>query len=115
MTADEKMYALVDSQIVGPGLKIEAAVFVEPERQADPAEGKKIILDAIVEIANGAYREGRASVLESFDDLALLRDAFAALHALGQLLGSYTAGDRHRRAADVIARLIKQHEEEGGR
>lgn len=103
-------YAIVDGQIVGPRLKIEAAVFVEPERQADPAEGKKIILDAILEIINGAYREGRASVLESYDDRALLRDASAALHALGQLLGP-TVGDRHRRAADVIARLVKQHEE----
>lgn len=104
-------FQIVDDLLVGPGLSIEAAVFVESERQADPAEGKKIILDAIVDVANGAYRAGRQSVLASYDDRAQLRDAVSALHALGQLLGP-TAGDRHRRAADVVARLLDQHERE---
>lgn len=107
----QSKFQIVDGQIIGPNLKIEAAVFVEPERQTDPTEGKKIILDAILDVANGAYREGRSSVLSSWDDRSLLRDAANALHALYLLLGS-TMGDRHRRAGDVIARLLKQHEEE---
>ncbi len=103
-------YQLAGSYLVGPNLKIEAAALVEPERQADPADGHLIILDAIVDIANGAYRAGRASVLQSYDDRAALRDAVLALRALATIVG-LGVGEQHRSAADSIDRLLRTYEE----
>ena len=103
------MYQVVDGYLVGPHLKIDAAALVEPERQADPAEGRGIILDAIVDITNGAYRAGRKSVLEAYDDRAALRDAALALRALATIVGAGIS-EQHRSAADVIDRLLRTHE-----
>ena len=109
MSSNDK-YQIVDGYLVGPNLRIEAAVFVEPERQADPAEGRGIILDAIVDIANGAYRAGRKSVLEAYDDRAALRDAVLALRALATIVG-VGISEQHRSAADAIDRLLRGHDE----
>ena len=103
-------FQLVDRYLVGPNLKIEAAMLVEPERQADPVEGRTLILDAIVNIANIAYRAGRKSVLESWDDRAALRDAVDALRALATIVGPGVS-EQHRSAAEVIDRLLRAHEE----
>lgn len=55
----EAPYARVEGSIVGPNLKFHEAALVEPERQNDIDDGKEIILDAIVDMLNGAYRTGR--------------------------------------------------------
>jgi hypothetical protein len=102
-------YKVEAGQLIGPGLRVEAAALVEPERQADPAEGRKIILDAIVDIANGAYREGRKSTLAMYDHRALLRETAHALRALSTIVGGFS--DRRDRAADLIERLLREHEE----
>ena len=103
----ELKFQIVGTNLVGPGLSFEIAALVEPERQADPAEGKKIIIDVIVDIANCAYREGRSSVLPSWDDRYDLHNAVETLRALAVIVGSL-AGERHRHAADIIARLLQE-------
>ena len=102
-------YKVEAGQLIGPGLRVEAASLVEPERQADPAEGRKIILDAIVDIANGAYREGRKSTLAMYEHRELLRETVRTLRALSTIVGGFS--DRRDRAADLIERLLREHEE----
>jgi hypothetical protein len=103
------MYKVEAGQLIGPGLRVEAASLVDPERQADPADGRKIILDAIVDIANGAYREGRKSTLAVYAHRELLRDTVRTLRALSTIVGGFS--DQRDRAADLIERLLREHEE----
>jgi hypothetical protein len=103
------VYKIEADQLIGPGLRVEAASLVEPQRQADPAEGRKIILDAIVDVANGAYREGRKSVLVMYDHRDLLLETARTLRALSTVVGGFS--DRRSRAADLIERLLREHEE----
>lgn len=102
-------YKVEAGYLIGPGLRVEAAALVEPERQVDPAEGRKIILDAIVDVANGAYREGRKSTLAMYDHRALLRETVHTLRAVTTLVGGFS--DRRDRAADLIEQLLREHEE----
>lgn len=42
-------YKVDAGYLIGPGLRVEAASLLESERQSDyPAEGREVILDAIV-------------------------------------------------------------------
>ena len=108
MSDTQDVYKIEDGYLIGPShLRIEAASLVEPERQSDPQEGKLIILDAIVEIVNIAYRQGRSSQLESYDERSLLLDTAASLDALSKLLGPI-AGERPAAASKVILRLLQE-------
>jgi hypothetical protein len=66
-------------------------------------------LDALVDMANAVYKQGRESALLSFDDRFDLHGAVEVLRALAVVVGPIT-GDRHRRAADIIARLLQEQE-----
>lgn len=119
------LFQIVGNSLVGAGLSFDVATLVRPcpclsprledaplEPQlpadpADPAEGQKIALAAIVDIANVIYREARATTLPSYDDRYELHLAVETLRALAVIVGPIT-GERHRRAADIIARMLQE-------
>ena len=98
-------FQIVGSDLVGAGLSFEIASLI-PEAQPGSAEGRKT---SLVDIADAVYREGRASVLISCDDRFALHNAVEALRGLAVIVGPFM-GDRHRRASDIIARLLQEHE-----
>ena len=98
-------FQIVGSDLVGAGLSFEIASLI-PEAQPGAVEGRK---DVLVNIADVVYREGRSSVLLSYDDRFALHNAVETLRGLAVIVGPI-AGDRHRRASDIIARLLQDHE-----
>jgi hypothetical protein len=96
-------FQIVGDCLVGPGLSIEVTALVDPQQ----AEARKKILDGIVDIANVVHRAGRTSVLPSWDDRFDLHNAVESLRALAVIAGPFQ-GDRHRHAADIIARLLEE-------
>lgn len=109
MSADK--FQVVGNSLVGPGLPIDVRAFVELTG-VDP-ELKKTLLEGLVEAANIAYRDGRASVLPMWDDRFELSNAVDTLRALAVIVGPL-AGERHRRAADIIGRMLQEYERRGG-
>lgn len=97
-------YQLDGGHIVGPNLKIEAAQLVEPERQNDVGEGKAIIVDAIVDIANGAWWAGRRAIAASYDDRKALTEVLGTLKAMRFLAGGlrYESYDRMIAAVERV-------------
>lgn len=92
-------------QIVGDSLTGHGVAFdVAPLR----ATGGK--LDVLVDIANVCYRQGRDSVLVGCDDRFDLSCTVDALRALATIVGPSATGDRYRRSADIIARLLHDQE-----
>lgn len=97
-------FQLIGDSLSGRGLSIDVAVLIAPEQKLDPTgRGTRL-----VEVAEVAYREGRMSALLSWDDRFDLSCAVDALRALA--VEPSPTGDRHRRAADVIARLLQDQE-----
>lgn len=78
-----------------------------PERPADPAARRNAILEEIINLANILYREGRDAVLPLPDDRFDLYNAIETLRGLAVVVGTIT-GERHRQAADAIARLLEK-------
>lgn len=103
-------FQIVGGSLVG-GLPIDVRAFVELAGVGD--EVKKVLLDTVVEIANVTYRDGRASVLPMWDDRYELHNAVETLRALAVIMGPM-AGERHRRAADIIDRMLQEYERSGG-
>lgn len=137
MSAHARKFQVVGNSLVGPNLSFDVTALVDPPQEAEkwrvfepgreagagleppeqritPAEffakRRKIIEREIVEIASVVYREGRASVLMSHDDRFDLHIAVDTLRALAVVVGPSATGERHRRAADVIARLLQEQE-----
>lgn len=67
-------------------------------------------LGAIVDMVNVVYRQGRASALLACDDRFDLHGAVEALRALAVVVGPTPTGDRYRRYADLLARLLQDQE-----
>lgn len=105
MTQDK--FQVVGDNLSGHGVAFDVAVLVSSEK-VDPTErGKRL-----VEVVEVVYREGRESALLSYDDRFDLHCAVEALRALAVVVGpTNPTGDRHRRAADVIARLLEAQRE----
>lgn len=70
-------------------------------------------IGTIAEIAEVAYRQGRDSACLGWDDRFDLSCAIDALRALAVIVGPTPTGDRYRRAADTIARLLHDQQEGG--
>jgi hypothetical protein len=87
-------FQIVGNNLVGPGLSFDVS-----------ALGESAAI-AIVDIANVVYREGRTTVLPSWDDRFDLHNAVETLRALAVVVGPL-AGERHRHAADIIARQLQ--------
>jgi hypothetical protein len=113
MTTDRSSdkFQVVGGSLVGPGLPVDVRDFVELAGVDDAV--KKRLLEAVVEVANVSYRDGRASVLPMWDDRYELHGAVESLRALGVIMGPM-AGERHRRAADIIGRMLQEYERSGG-
>jgi len=93
-------FQIVGDSLVGRGLSFAVAAF-------------KADLDAaLVDVSEVVYRQGRDSALLSYDDRFDLHGAVDALRALAVIVGPTPTGDRYRRCADVVARLLQ--DQEGG-
>lgn len=102
MTKDK--FQIVGDSLSGRGLSFDLVGLVTTEPNA---RGTRLI-----EIAEVSYLQGRASALLSWDGRFDLHHAVEALRALAVILGPCPTGDRHRHAADLIARLLQ--DQEGG-
>ena len=110
-------FQIVGDNLTGHGLSFEIAAFVGPLEEADleeaeRAEVRKRVLAAIVDFAEDVYRAGRVAVLPAYDDRYDLSNAVETLRALSVIVGPIN-GERHRRAADVIACLLQDASEDG--
>jgi hypothetical protein len=85
--------------LIGRGLSFDVSAIAVKDRAA------------LADMANAIYRSGRESALQSYDDRAALYSAVETLRALSVVVG-WTTGDRHRNAADVIARMLEAQSEE---
>jgi hypothetical protein len=99
-------FQVVGDSLSGHGLSFDVAPLVAPAQKIDSAErGKRL-----AEIAETAYRDGRASALLSRDDRFDLHCAVDVLRGLAVVVGPTPTSDRHRRAADILARLLQEQE-----
>lgn len=96
-------FQIAGDRLIGHGLVLDVQTLGIPKDS--PAH-----LDAVVDAVETVYRQGRDSLLLSYDDRYLLHGAIETLRGLAVVVGSI-AGDRHRNAADALARLLHQHEE----
>jgi hypothetical protein len=101
-------FQIVGDSLAGHGLSFDIATIVTSET-IDPTERRK----RLTEIAEVSYRDGRAAALLSWDDRFDLHAAVEVLRSLAVVVGPPT-GDRHRRAADIIARLLQEQERSEG-
>ena len=71
----------------------------------NPAHGQ-----ALADTAESIYRHGRESLRLSYDDRHAVYGAIETLRGLAVVVGPI-AGDRHRNAADALARLLQAQED----
>ena len=96
------VFQIVGDSLSGHGVVFDVAALVTSEK-GDPAErGKRL-----AEIVEVAYRQGRDSVILSYDDRFDMHGAVEALRALAVIVGPTPTGDRYRRCADIVARLLQ--------
>jgi hypothetical protein len=105
MGAKDKL-AVVGDRLSGRGLSFDISALVRAK--VDSGE----CAERLVEICEALYLQGRESLLFSRDDRFDLSLAVETLRALAVVVGPGVAGERHRRAADVIGRLLQ--EQDGG-
>lgn len=99
MTKDK--FEIVGDSLVGRGLSFAVATFSGPKKELDVA---------LVDVAEAVYRQGRDSARLPYDDRFDLHTAVQALRALAVIVGPTPTGDRYRRCADIIARLLQDQE-----
>lgn len=105
MTQDK--FTVAGDQLTGRGLSFDVSALTAAKGKLDPeARGQRL-----AEIGEAIYLQGRESILPSWDDRFDLRGAVEALRALAVVVG-LPASERHRRAADVIERLLLVQERE---
>jgi hypothetical protein len=105
-------FEVVGSSLAGRGLTFDVTLLVPlTEENVDPATHSER-MGRLAEIAETAYREGRASLLLSWDERFDLHGAVDVLRSLAVIVGPIPTGDRHRRMADIISRLLQ--DQEGG-
>jgi len=96
-------FQIVGDSLTGHGLSFDVGALGVPKQSADK-------LGALVDMVNVVYRQGRESALLSYDDRFDLHCAVEALRALAVIIGPTPTGDRHRRGADIVARLLQDQE-----
>jgi hypothetical protein len=99
------IFQVVGDNLTGRGLTFDVAILVAPRKGT--CDGR---IDRLAEIAETAYREGRASLLLSLDERYDLHSAVDVLRSLAVIVGPTPTGDRHRRMADIIGRLLQEQE-----
>ena len=100
MTRDK--FQIVGDSLTGHGLSFDVGVL------GVPATASADKFRALVDMANGIYQQGRESALLAYDDRSDMHSAVEALRALSVIVGPAFAGDRYRRCADIIARLLQE-------
>ena len=96
MTKDK--FQVAGDSFVGHGIAFDAQTLGVPN---DPAQR-----EALVDAFETTYRQGRESLLLSYDDRHAVYGAIETLRGLAVVVGPM-AGDRHRNAADALARLLQ--------
>jgi hypothetical protein len=96
-------FQIENDQLTGRGLSFDVAAIVSAQAPADVDRRQ-----TLVELTEAIYLQGRSAVLPSWDDRFDLSLTVDALRALAVLVGANPAGDRHRRAADIIARMLQE-------
>jgi hypothetical protein len=104
----QNKFAIVGCQLRGRGLTFDVESLVSDKSKLDPEERRQ----RLAEIGEAIYLQGRASVLPSWDDRFDLSCAVEVLLALVVVVGPNLGGERHRRAADAIARLLQEQGED---
>lgn len=94
---------IVGDQLTGRGVTFDVSLLVPSKGKVDPGGMR----DRLVEIGEALYLQGRSSILPMWDDRFDLSCAAEALRALAVVMGP-TVGDRHRRAADALERLLHE-------
>lgn len=99
MTRDK--FQIVGDNLVGRGLSFSVAAFNVSKKEFDAT---------LIDVVEVVYLQGRASALLSYDDRFDLHGAVDALRALAVIVGPTPTGDRYRRCADIVARLLQDQE-----
>lgn len=99
MTGDR--FQVVGDSLVGRGLSFAVTAFGASKKDFDAA---------LCDVSEVVYLQGRSSALLPIDDRFDLHCAVDALRALAVIVGPTPAGDRYRRCADIIARLLQDQE-----
>jgi hypothetical protein len=107
-----EQFKIVGASLAGRGLTFDVTLFVPPTGENEDPSERSERMDRLAEIAETAYREGRASLLLSWDERFDLHGAVDVLRSLAVIVGPIPTGDRHRRMADIISRLLQ--DQEGG-
>lgn len=102
MTGDR--FQVVGDSLVGRGLSFSLAPF------GITSSFKQDFDAALCDVSEVVYLQGRTSALLSIDDRFDLHGAVDALRALAVIVGPTPTGDRYRRSADIIARLLQDQE-----
>ena len=105
MTRDK--FQIVGGSLTGHGLSFDIGMLGVPKQDVTADK-----LGAIVDMVNVVYRQGRESAILSYDDRFDMHGAVEALRALAVIVGPTPTGDRYRRCADIVARLLQ--DQEGG-
>ena len=100
MTRDK--FQVESDQLTGRGLSFDVASLISSQTTPEDRRTR------LVEIVEAVYLQGRGSVLPSWDDRFDLDCTVEALRALAVIVGPSATGDRHRRAASIIARLLQE-------
>jgi hypothetical protein len=103
MTRDK--FQIVGDSLTGHALSFDVGTLGVPKQTLDADK-----LGALVDMANVIYWQGRESALLSYDDRFDLHGAVEALRALAVIVGPTPNGDRYRRCADIVARLLQVQE-----
>jgi hypothetical protein len=106
MTRDA--FQVVGDSLTGHGISFDVGSLGIPKQDVSADK-----LRGLVDMANVIYQQGRNSALLSYDDRYDLHCTVDVLRALAVVVGPSATGDRHRRAADIIARLL--HDQEAGK
>ena len=103
MTADK--FQIVGDSLTGHGLSFDVGAIGVPKQSATADA-----LGALADMVNAVYRQGRESVLLSCDDRFDLHGAVEVLRSLAVIVGPTPTGDRYRRSADIVARMLQDQE-----
>jgi predicted metal-dependent HD superfamily phosphohydrolase len=108
-------FQVIGDQLAGCGLLFDVASLVATEQMTEQTIEQTIEASErgkrLAEVVEVVYRQGRGSVLPSWDDRFDLHYAVEVLRALAVIVGPNPTGDRHHRSADILARLLHDQEE----
>ena len=99
-------FKVVEGSLTGRGLTFDDVALLIPLTTKAAATAR----ERLAEIAEIAYREGRSSTRLSWDERFDLQGAVDVLRSLAVIVGPIPTGDRHRRMADIISRLLQDQE-----